>query len=442
MEIKTYLSENFGISPRVIDFVSEVEAGIDDQLQARDEMAALHQYRVIRAMQNVHLSDRHFHPSTGYGYDDEGREATEKIFAEVFGAEAALVRPHISSGTHAIALCLYGVLRPGDELLSISGDPYDTIRTFIGAHGEESGAGTLADFGVRYHQIELANGGTLDTAAIMAAITDRTKMVYIQRSTGYSWRKAITLDAIAAICQKIKAQWPEVIIFVDNCYGEFLDAQEPAAVGADLMAGSLIKNPGGGLAPTGGYVAGRADLVALCANRLAAPGIGGETGATLGIARTFLQGFFQAPMVVSQAMKTAILVGAVYRALGFDVCPAVDDYRSDIIQSVKLGNPEAVKTFCRAVQEAAPVDAFVTPEPWDMPGYDVPVIMAAGAFIQGSSIELSADAPMRKPYIVYFQGGLTHDHGKLGLLLSLQRLIDSGFITLGAGHDQWTIGTD
>lgn len=427
--IEKYLAENFHISKDVIDFVEKSEVQIADRMAHWDRLAEYHQYKVIQAMQKVGLSDRHFHPTTGYGYDDEGREATEKIFADVFGCEAALVRPQITCGTHAISLCLYGVLRPGDELLSISGDPYDTVRTFIGAHGEEKGNGTLTDLGVIFNQIELLPDGIFDTEKIMNAISEKTKMVYIQRSTGYSWRKAITLSEIQRICAVIKDKWPKVVIFVDNCYGEFLDEKEPVAVGADLMAGSLIKNPGGGLAPTGGYTAGRADLVQLCANRLAAPGIGGETGATLGITRTFLQGFFQAPYIVSQAMKTAILVGAVYKNLGYSVCPDVDDYRSDIIQSIRLGDPKAVEVFCQAVQKAAPVDSFVTPVPWDMPGYDVPVIMAAGAFIQGSSIELSADAPMREPYIVYFQGGLTHAHGKLGLMLSLQQLVDAGFVT-------------
>lgn len=426
--IEKYLAENFHISKDVIDFVEKSEAQIADRMAHWDRLAEYHQFKVIQAMQKVGLSDRHFHPTTGYGYDDEGREATEKIFADVFGCEAALVRPQITCGTHAISLCLYGVLRPGDELLSISGDPYDTVRTFIGAQGEEKGNGTLTDLGVIFNQIELLPDGIFDTEKIMNAISEKTKMVYIQRSTGYSWRKAITLAEIQRICSVIKAKWPKVVIFVDNCYGEFLDEKEPVAVGADLMAGSLIKNPGGGLAPTGGYTAGRADLVQLCANRLAAPGIGGETGATLGITRTFLQGFFQAPYIVSQAMKTAILVGAVYKNLGYPVCPDVDDYRSDIIQSIRLGDPKAVEVFCQAVQKAAPVDSFVTPVPWDMPGYDVPVIMAAGAFIQGSSIELSADAPMREPYIVYFQGGLTHAHGKLGLMLSLQQLVDAGFV--------------
>lgn len=430
MQTEEFLEKEFNISDSVVQYVSKIAKQIAPRLEERDALAEYHQYRVIKAMQKVGLSDRHFHPSTGYGYDDVGREAIEAIYADLFDAEAALVRPHISCGTHAISLCLYGVLRPGDELLAISGAPYDTLQTVIGAGGEEAGTGTLRDYGVTYKQVELIDDGKFDVDGIMNAINDKTKMIYIQRSTGYSWRKAITLQDIEDIVKIIKEKYPDMIVFCDNCYGEFLDEKEPTAVGVDLAAGSLIKNPGGGLAPTGGYVAGRKDLVHLCACRLAAPGIAGETGATLNISRTVLQGLFIAPTVVAQAIKTAVLVGAVYKSLGFPVCPDVDDYRSDIIQSIRLEDPEAVKTFCRAVQEAAPVDSFVTPEPWDMPGYDVPVIMAAGAFIQGSSIELSADAPMRDPYIVYFQGGLTHAHGKLGLLLSLQRLVDSGFIRL------------
>ncbi len=426
----TYLNQAFNISESVIQFVDQVEAGIKQQLDAVDERAEAHQYRVIRAMQKQNLSDRHFHTATGYGYDDAGREVIEAIYADIFGAEDALVRPHISSGTHAISLCLYGVLRPGDELLAITGAPYDTLRTVIGMEGYEAdnGCGTLRDFGVYYKQVDLRDDGSIDTEKVLASITDKTKMVYLQRSKGYSWRKAITIDDIEKIIADVRRKKPDVVVFVDNCYGEFLDDKEPTAVGADLMAGSLIKNPGGGLAPTGGYVAGKKEYVYMAACRLAAPGVAKETGATLDVTRIMLQGLFFAPTVVASAIKTAILMAAAYDKLGFEVCPQAEDYRSDIVQSVKLGTPEGVKVFCRAVQEAAPVDAFVTPEPWDMPGYNCPVIMAAGAFIQGSSIELSADAPMREPYIAYFQGGLTHFHGKLGLLLTLERLKQAGMI--------------
>lgn len=429
-DIKDYLEKEFNIDPTIIDFVESIEGEILDSLEALDLMGELHQYRVIKAMQKAGLSDRHFAVATGYGYDDIGREIIEKIYADVFGAEDALVRPHISSGTHAISLALYGVLRPGDHLLAISGSPYDTIRTVIGLGGKSQGEGTLKDFGVSYGQIELLENGGFDECAILKAMTPKTKMIYLQRSTGYSWRKALTMDAIKKIILKIRLVNKDVIIFVDNCYGEFLDSVEPVAIGADLMAGSLIKNPGGGLAPTGGYVAGRSDLVHLAACRLAAPGVARETGATLGINRTFLQGLFLAPTIVAQALKSAVLLAACYKKLGYAVCPDAMDYRSDIIQSVRLGTPEGVKVFCKAIQEAAPVDSRVTPEPWAMPGYDDPIIMAAGAFIQGSSIELSADAPMREPYIVYFQGGLTHYHGKLGLIISLQRLLEKDMIQL------------
>lgn len=424
----TYLKEAFNISEDVISYVEQVSKTITPHLSALDEKAEYHQYKVIKAMQRAGLSDRHFHPATGYGYDDVGREVVETIYADIFGAEDALVRPHISSGTHAISLCLYGVLRPGDELLSITGSPYDTLGTVIGIDDSDAGNGTLKDFGVEYTQIELTEAGKIDEPKVLAAITPKTKMIYMQRSTGYSWRKALKIDDMAAVIAHIKALAPNVVVFVDNCYGEFLDYKEPVAVGADLMAGSLIKNPGGGLAPTGGYVAGKKKYVYMAACRLAAPGVAKETGATLDINRTLLQGLFLAPTVVAQAIKTAILMAAAYHRLGYGVCPETEDYRSDIIQSIRLGNPEAVKIFCRAVQEAAPVDSFVTPEPWDMPGYNCPIIMAAGAFIQGSSIELSADAPMREPYIAYFQGGLTHFHGKLGLLLTLQRLMEAQII--------------
>ncbi|SEA24804.1 Cystathionine beta-lyase family protein involved in aluminum resistance [Eubacterium aggregans] len=429
MDKNTFLQEEYHISPQVMDLVERIGADIKPQLDTLMERAEMHQYRVIRAMQRAGLSDRHFHPATGYGYDDVGREIVEAIYADVFGAEDALVRPHISSGTHAISLCLYGVLRPGDEILAITGAPYDTIRTVIGYEEGDNGNGTLKDFGISYKQVDLKDG-QVDYDGIRAAITDKTKMVYLQRSTGYSWRKALTLADIQAAIAFAKEIKPDVVAFVDNCYGEFLDDAEPVSVGADLMAGSLIKNPGGGIAPTGGYVVGKKEYVYMAACRLAAPGVAKETGATGTINRTLLQGFFLAPTVVAQALQSAVLMAAVYEKLGFAVCPGPEDYRSDIIQSIKMGTAAGVEVFCQATQEAAPVDAFVTPIPWEMPGYQCPVIMAAGAFIQGSSIELSADAPMREPYIVYFQGGLTHFHGKLGLILTLQRLKDAGIITL------------
>lgn len=431
MKIENNLQADFKIDPLVIEYVKNCETEVLNTTAKLDELAEYHQYRVIKAMQKVGLSDRHFHPATGYGYDDIGREAVESIYADLFDAEAALVRPHISSGTHAISLALYGVLRPGDELLAITGSPYDTIRTVIGIEGDRNkNIGTLGDFGVTYRQIELNEAGKIDLEKVLESLADRTKMVYLQRSTGYSWRGALTLDDIAEAVTALRQKKPEVVIFVDNCYGEFLDVCEPTALGVDLVAGSLIKNPGGGLAPTGGYVIGKEKFVYQAACRLAAPGVAVETGATGDVNRTYLQGLFLAPTVVTGAIKTAILMARCYEKLNFEVCPGVDAYRSDIIQSIKLGSAEAVKVFCKAVQEAAPVDSFLTPEPWEMPGYSDEIIMAAGAFIQGSSIELSADAPMREPYIAYFQGGLTHYHGKLGLLLTLQRLLDHKLITM------------
>lgn len=428
----TDIYESYGISEPVRALFEEAQDELIPTYSKIDRNAEEGSYRVIRAMQNFGLADRHFHPATGYGYDDAGREAAEAIFAEVFGAEDALVRPHISSGTHAISLALYGVLRPGDELFCPAGPPYETVRTFIGANGEEAGNGTLCELGVSYKQNELLPDGRIDLDAMLAGLTDRTKMVYFQRSTGYGWRPALTLSQIEEAARLVHEARPDIVVFVDNCYGEFLDYAEPTAVGADLMAGSLIKNPGGGITPTGGYVAGRKDLIHKAACRLAAPGVARETGATLDFNRTLLQGFFLAPTIAASALKNAVLAARVYQKLGYAVCPEPDAYRSDIIESIRLGSPEALKVFCRAIQEAAPVDSFVTPEPWPMPGYQDDIIMAAGAFIQGSSIELSADGPMREPYIAYFQGGLTPAHGKLGLMLSVQRLIDAGLLKLDA----------
>jgi cystathionine beta-lyase family protein involved in aluminum resistance len=428
--IKELLKNEYNISEQIIEFVSHQEKNIYSVLAETDALGSYHQYRVIRAMQEAKLSDRHFHPASGYGYDDIGREIVEQIFARVFSGEDALVRPHFTSGTHAIAACLYGILRPYDELIAVSGAPYDTIQGVIGYTDNKKSTGTLKDFLVQYKEIPLSESGSLQTQKIIDSITEKTRMIYLQRSTGYSWRKAITIEEMSELFRKVKEKKSDVVIMIDNCYGEFLHKEEPLAIGADIIAGSLIKNPGGGIAPTGGYIAGRKDLVYLAAERLAAPGVAKETGATLHVNRSFLQGLFLAPVITANALKTAILMGQVYKALDFEVCPLPDDYRNDIIQGIKLNNPDALEIFCQAAQEAAPVDAFVKPVPWDMPGYDDPVIMAAGAFIQGSSIELSADGPMREPYIGYFQGGLTHAHGKLGIYLTLQRLYEAGLIQL------------
>lgn len=418
--------ENLFIDQKIIDFVDNAQEELSEKFKELDKLAEYNQLRVINGMRKYNLSERHFMPTTGYGYNDEGRTIIENIYAELFGAQKALVRPHISSGTHAIACALYGNLRPGDELLAITGTPYDTVKTFI---NEENGNGTLEDLGVKYTQIELKDN-KIDIEKVLDSINENTKMVYMQRATGYSWREALNLDDIEEVCLKIKELYPNVIIFLDNCYGELLSYDEPLKKGVDLIAGSLIKNIGGGIAPSGGYVAGNEDLVYNAACRLAAPGVADETGATLDWSKQTLQGLFLAPVVTVNALKNAVLTGHVYEKLGFEVCPKPLSPRNDIIQSIKLGSEEAVKIFCQAIQEAAPVDSYVTPEPWAMPGYPDPVIMAAGAFIQGSSIELSADAPIREPYIVYYQGGLTFPHGKIGLLLSLQKLQEEGLLKI------------
>ena len=393
-----------------------------------DDIMTYNQYKVLDAMQRNGLKDMHFGWNTGYGYDDPGRDAIERIYSDVFHTDSALVRPNIVNGTHALAITLMGILRPGDELIYCTGGPYDTLEEVIGIRGE--GKGSLRDYGVTYKQVDLCPDGSMDLDRIKEAISPKTRMVCAQRATGYAWRKAITIGQIKQWVQSVKEMDPDIITMADNCYGEFLDIYEPTDAGVDVIAGSLIKNPGGGLALTGGYVAGRADLIDKIQYRMTCPGIGGECGLTFGQTRTMLQGLFQAPKVVNGAVKGAILCGQVYKMLGFDVCPEPDDERSDIIQAVKLGTPQALETFCQAIQAAAPVDSHVTPLPWDMPGYDSQVIMAAGAFIQGSSIELSADAPMREPFNVYFQGGLTYEHSKFGVIKSVDSLLKKGHISL------------
>ncbi len=430
MQENTYrlLTENMGIDPHVLQRIDEAEKNARDSFERLDDITAYNQYKVLEALRKNRISDTHFGWNTGYGYDDAGREATEKVYADVFGTEAALVRPLIVNGTHALTLTLTGILRPGDEMIYCTGGPYDTLEDVIGIRGE--GKGSLKEFGISYKQVELAEDGTIDLEALKDAITPATRMVCMQRSTGYGWRRAISIDDIERCCRFVKSINPEIITMADNCYGEFLDTKEPTEVGVDVMAGSLIKNPGGGLALSGGYIAGRADLIESISYRMTSPGIGGECGLTFGQTRSILQGLFMAPKVVNGAVKGAILCANVFSGLGFDVCPGPSDLRSDIIQAVKLGSPEGVIAFCKGIQTAAPVDSFVTPVPWDMPGYDSQVIMAAGAFVQGSSIELSADAPIREPYIVYFQGGLTYEHSKFGVLRALQQMKDEGLVTL------------
>lgn len=422
-----YLQCNFGIDKRILELVSKSEKKIEHIFGKYEDICAYNQYKVLDAFQKNGVSDRHFNWNTGYGYDDIGREVTEKVFAEVFKAEKAIVRTQIVNGTHALSLILSGILRPGDEIIYISGKPYDTLEEVIGIRGNEMGS--LSEFGITYKEVPLKNN-KLDFTGIKKAISDKTKMVTLQRATGYSWRKAIEIDDIENAVQEVKAIDDKIVFMVDNCYGEFLDILEPTEIGADVMAGSLIKNPGGGLALSGGYIVGKSQLIDKIMYRLTCPGIGGECGLTFGQTRNILQGLFMAPNVVKGAIKGAILCGEVYSQLGYDTCPKTGDARSDIIQGIKFFSEEKVIGFCQGVQEAAPIDSFVKPEPWDMPGYDTPVIMAAGAFIQGSSIELSADAPIREPYIAYFQGGLSYEHSKFGIIKSLDNLYKKGLLDL------------
>jgi len=422
------LNQEFGIHESVLKAVSEAEEQVKGIFQELDDIMAFNQYKVLDAFQKNRITDMHFGWNTGYGYDDPGREALEKVYSHIFKTEAALVRPIIVNGTHALTLTLTGILRPGDELIYCTGKPYDTLEEVIGIR--EEGKGSLKDFGVKYKQVELKPDGTIDFDALRSAISPETRMITLQRATGYGWRKAITIPEIEEWTRFVKSLRPDIICMVDNCYGEFLDTKEPTEVGADVVAGSLIKNPGGGLALTGGYIAGRADLIENISYRMTSPGIGGECGLTFGQTRTMFQGLFIAPKTVNGAVKGAILCAKVFENLGFEVCPGPEDRRSDIIEAVKLGSPEAVVAFCEGIQAAAPIDSHVRPVPWDMPGYGDQVIMAAGAFIQGSSIELSADAPIRAPYIVYFQGGLTYEHSKFGVIKALQTLYEKRLVPL------------
>lgn len=393
-----------------------------------DKIAERNQWKVIEAFQRHKVSDFHFTGSTGYGYNDRGREILDLVYADVMGAEAAIVRPHFVSGTHTISCALFGVLRPGDELLYVTGRPYDTLHKVIGKPGDRQGS--LQDFGIKYSEVPLLENGGLDWNQIEQAITVKTKVIGIQRSRGYDWRASFTVSEIEAIVQRVKAIKPDVIVFVDNCYGEFTELLEPTQVGVDIMAGSLIKNPGGGLAETGGYIAGKAFAVEAAAFRLTAPGIGGEVGAMLGTLRPMFQGLFLAPHLVGQAIKGSVLAAALFEELGFETKPRWNEPRTDLIQAVRFGQAEHLIAFVQGIQQAAAVDSHVVPEPWDMPGYENAVIMAAGTFIQGGSLELSADAPIREPYIAYMQGGLTYAHAKYGILTALYRLVDSGLIVI------------
>ena len=416
-----------GVSDQVLRFGQEVLEGLTDQFRHIDQVAEFNQAKVIAAMQKNRVNATHFNLSTGYGYDDEGRDNLERVYADCFGAEAALVRPQITCGTHALALALGANLLPGDELLSPVGGPYDTLEEVIGIRPSPC---SLKEYGVSYRQVDLLPDGEFDYDGIRAAINEKTRLITIQRSKGYATRPSYSVEEIGKLIAFCKECKPDVLCMVDNCYGEFVETQEPTNVGADMVVGSLIKNLGGGLAPTGGYICGRKSCIERCAYRLSAPGLGREVGANLGLLTSFYQGLFLAPTVVSSAVRGAVFAAACYEKLGFRVVPGSGETRRDIIQAVELGSREAMVAFCKGIQSAAPVDSYVTPEPWAMPGYESEVIMAAGAFVQGASIELSADGPIRPPYAVYFQGGLTWFHAKLGILMSIQKLLDAGIIEM------------
>ncbi|MBQ1849498.1 MAG: methionine gamma-lyase family protein [Lachnospiraceae bacterium] len=416
-----------GISEEVYTFGASVLDGLKERFAAIDEVAEVNQLKVLRAMQQHQVSEACLLGTTGYGYNDLGRDTLEAVYAEVFHTEDALVRPQITCGTHALALALMSNLRPGDELLSPVGKPYDTLEEVIGIRPSK---GSLAEYGVSYRQVDLLPDGNFDFDGIKAAINEKTKLVTIQRSKGYQTRPTLSVDRIGQLISFIKSVKPTVICMVDNCYGEFVETREPSDVGADMVVGSLIKNPGGGLAPIGGYIAGKKECVENAAYRLTSPGLGKEVGASLGILPQFYQGLFLSPTVTASALKGAIFAANLYEKLGFPVIPNGTESRHDIIQAVTFGTPEGVIAFCEGIQAAAPVDSHVTPEPWDMPGYDAKVIMAAGAFVSGSSIELSADGPIKEPYAVYFQGGLTWPHAKFGILRTLESLKAKGLIRL------------
>ena len=423
----TALLSSMGISPEVAAFCEAQEALLSARFQEIDRVAQIGQWKVLEAFQKERIAEMHFETTTGYGYTDPGRDTLERVFARVFHAEDALVRPQIISGTHALAVTVFGLLRPGDEIVFAVGTPYDTMQGVVGIRPEE---GSLADYGVTYKIVPLLPNGYPDVEGLKKAIGPKTKVVEIQRSKGYEARHSLSIAEIGELIAAAKSVKHDVIAMVDNCYGEFVQEREPGDVGADITVGSLIKNAGGGLAPIGGYIAGRRDLVERCAVRLTAPGLGKEAGATLGVTKQFYQGLFFAPTVTAAAVKTAVLAAAVFKALGYEVLPEPEEERCDIVEAVTLGSAQGILSFCRGVQFAAPVDSFVTPEPWDMPGYGCPIIMAAGSFNSGASIELSADAPIKPPYTVFFQGGLTYSHGKFGVMKALQEMLNDNVLTL------------
>lgn len=425
--MSNYMYENMGISHEVEEYGNKIIAQLNDTFLEIDRMAEKNQLKVLNAMRKNKVSAECFSGSTGYGYNDLGRDTLEKVYADTFKTEDALVRPQITCGTHALALALMSNLRPGDELLSVSGRPYDTLEEVIGIRPSK---GSLAEYGVTYAEVSLKDDGNFDFDGIKNAINDRTKMVTIQRSKGYASRRSIPVEDIGEAISFVKSINSDIIVMIDNCYGEFVEEKEPSEYGADMIVGSLIKNPGGGLCPTGGYIAGTKECIENAAYRLTSPGLGKEVGASLGMMQSYYEGFFLSPVITAGAVKTATFASKLFDSLGFDVIPKPSEKRTDIIQAVTLKTREALCAFCEGIQEAAPVDSYVTPEPWDMPGYDSQVIMAAGAFVQGSSIEISADGPLREPYNVYFQGGLTWYHGKAGILKSLQKLVDINIVTI------------
>jgi len=420
---KELYKSNYGISDKILELYEMTLKNIDDQFKMYDEIREYNQSKVLMALQKERISDIHFTNSSGYGYGDIGRDALEKVYCRIFNAEAALVRPHFVNGTHAIGTALFGNLRPNDTMLSICGTPYDTLHGIIGI-SNETNIGSLKEYGINYKQIDLIEGKVNFKAIKSELETDKNiKLIHIQRSTGYGWRKSFLISEIEEMITFIKDIRKDVIVFVDNCYGEFIDTKEPTDVGADLMAGSLIKNIGGGISPTGGYIVGKEEYVKQASFRLTVPGIGGECGSTFGVMRQLFQGLFLAPHISMEAVKTAVFASRLMELSGFEVMPKFDDKRSDIIQAIKFNDKDILINFCKGIQQGSPIDSFVECEPWEMPGYEDQVIMAAGAFIQGSSIELSADAPIRDPYIAYLQGGLTFDHGKLGVLIALSKIM-------------------
>ena len=426
-ELYDMMQSKFGISEKVLQYCIQKECELKKQFQSVDEITEYNQLKVLSAMQKNKLSDIHFAATTGYGYNDLGRDVLENIYADVFQTESGLVRPQLISGTHALTVALAGNLRPGDELLSPVGIPYDTLQGVIGIRKEK---GSLSEYGITYQQVDLLPGDKFDFDGIEKAINNKTKLVTIQRSKGYQWRVSFSVSQIKELISFIKSINKNIICMVDNCYGEFVEIQEPSEVGADLVVGSLIKNPGGGLAPIGGYIVGKEEFVENAAYRLTAPGLGKEVGATLGVTPSFVQGLFMAPQVVNGSIKTAMFASKLFEDIGFAVLPKSNEKRADIVQLIQMNTAENVIAFCQGIQKGAPVDSYVSPEPWDMPGYDCPVIMAAGAFVQGSSIELSADAPIKPPYHVYMQGGLSWHHGKIGVMIGLQTMVNKGLIQI------------